>query len=155
MVFGRAGHYRARVGQPLNLNGVFYSARRRARSYLVTLLIGVNNQYRGLAIENYRVEFVALIKRAIAYARNRADHVIVISIPDWGVTPQGRNRNGVSAEIDAFNAVNREETQRLGAQYIDITPSSRDGLHDPALLAADGLHLSGKMYARWSDSCCL
>lgn len=118
---------------------------------LVTLLIGVNNQYRGRSAEAYRSEFVKLLQRAIAYADNDALRVIVVSIPDWGVTPFGRDRKNVGREIDAFNHVNRAESLRLGAHYVDITPSSREALHDAALIANDGLHPSGKMYTRWVE----
>lgn len=116
---------------------------------LVTLLIGVNNQYRGREAEGYRPEFMHLLQRAIGYAGNRPERVIVVSIPDWGMTPFGRHRENVAAEIDAFNAVNRAETLRVGAHYVDITPISRKAIYDPALIANDGLHPSGKMYARW------
>jgi lysophospholipase L1-like esterase len=118
---------------------------------LVTLLIGVNNQYRGRAADEYRPEFAQLLTRAIGYAGSRPGHVIVVSIPDWGVTPFGANRQNVGMEIDRFNAVNREETRAHGAQYVDITPMSRVALHDRALIAGDGLHPSGKMYAQWVE----
>lgn len=118
---------------------------------LVTLLIGVNNQYRGRSAESYRPEFVKLLERAIRYAGNDASRVIVVSIPDWGVTPFGRDRANVGTEIDAFNAVNRAETLRLGARYVDITPISRAALHDAELIAKDALHPSGKMYAQWVE----
>lgn len=118
---------------------------------LVTLLIGVNNQYRVRTPENYRPEFVNLLQRAIHFADNQPGRVIVISIPDWGASPFGQNRKNVGPEIDAFNAINRAETLQLGAHYIDITPISREALHDPALIASDGLHPSGKMYALWVE----
>ncbi len=118
---------------------------------LVTLLIGVNNQYRGRSADAYRPEFVKLLERAIRYAGNDASRVIVVSIPDWGVTPFGRGRKQVGPEIDAFNAVNRAEALRLGAHYVDITPMSREALRDAALIANDGLHPSGKMYAAWVE----
>ncbi|MBC6489445.1 SGNH/GDSL hydrolase family protein [Flavihumibacter stibioxidans] len=119
---------------------------------LVTLLIGVNNQYRGRTAENYRNEFVSLLKQAIGFAGNRPEAVVVVSIPDWGVTPfaEGRDRQQISRHIDQFNAINREEAGRLGAKYAEITKSSREAATDPELLAADGLHPSGKDYARWA-----
>src|SRR5216684_9187129 len=103
---------------------------------LVTLLIGVNNQYRGRDAEQYRKEFVALLQRAIAFAGNDPKHVLVVSIPDWGVTPfaAGRDRAKIGAEIDHFNAINAEETKRAGARYADITPVSRHAATDPGLL---------------------
>ncbi|MBI4674773.1 MAG: SGNH/GDSL hydrolase family protein [Chloroflexi bacterium] len=118
---------------------------------LVTLLIGVNNQYRGRDVENYRVEFVDLVERAIVFAGNRPARVVVLSIPDWGVTPFAAGRANISAEIDAFNAVNRAETLRLGAQYLDITRAARQARHDATLIAGDGLHPSPKMYRAWVE----
>ncbi len=118
---------------------------------VVTLLIGVNNQYRERAAETYLPEFRALLEQAIAFAGQRAARVIVISIPDWGVTPFGRARENVAAEIDAYNVINRAETLRLGAHYIEITQDSRRALNDASLIAVDGLHPSAKMYGEWVD----
>lgn len=119
---------------------------------LVSLLIGVNNQYRGYDINEYREQFVFLLNKAIEYAGGEANRVFVLSIPDWGVTPfaSGRDREKIAQEIDAFNAVNREETEKAGAHYIDVTPISRQAANDSSLIAPDGLHPSGKMYAEWA-----
>ncbi len=121
---------------------------------LVTLLIGVNNQYRGREVDNYRVEFRALLDRAIDLAGDRPERVLVLSIPDWGVTPfareQQRDAATVAAEIDAYNAVNREEAQRSGVAWVNITPMTREAATDTTLLAEDGLHPSGRDYARWA-----
>ena len=116
---------------------------------LVTLLIGVNNQYRGRSADEYRAEFAALLQRAIGFAGGDAKKVVVVSIPDWGVTPfaEGRDRAKIAREIDQFNAINREEAARAGAKWVDITPISRGS--DPALVASDGLHPSGKQYTEW------
>jgi lysophospholipase L1-like esterase len=116
---------------------------------LVTLLIGVNNQYRGRDAEQYRGEFAALLRRAIGFAGGDAGKVVVVSIPDWGVTPfaASRDRAKIAAEIDRYNAINREEAQRAGARYVDITPVSRG--QDAALVAGDGLHPSAKQYGEW------
>jgi lysophospholipase L1-like esterase len=116
---------------------------------LVTLLIGVNNQYRGRDAEQYRGEFAALLRRAIGFAGGDPKKVIVVSIPDWGVTPfaEGRDRAKVAREIDQYNAINREEAERAGAKYVDITPISRRD--DAALVAEDKLHPSGKQYSEW------
>lgn len=120
---------------------------------LVSLLIGVNNQYRGRALYEYRQQFVSLLEQAITFAGGDPRRVLVLSIPDWGVTPfaADRHRETVSGEINAFNLVNAEETARLGARYVDITPISRQAAGDPALLAGDGLHPSGKMYTAWTE----
>jgi len=118
---------------------------------LVSLLIGVNNQYRGYDINQYREQFVFLLNKSIEYAGGDADRVIVLSIPDWGVMPfaHGRNTTQIANDIDAFNAVNRAETEKANAHYVDITPTSRDAMNDHALIAPDGLHPSGRMYAEW------
>jgi lysophospholipase L1-like esterase len=118
---------------------------------LVTLLIGVNNQYRGRDAKQYRGEFVALLRRAIGFAGGNAKRVVVLSIPDWGVTPfaEGRDRAKIGREIDRYNAINREETLLAGARYVDITPVSRRASSDASLVAPDGLHPSGKMYSEW------
>jgi lysophospholipase L1-like esterase len=121
---------------------------------LVSLLIGVNNQYRGRGQDEYREQFAALLQRAIGFAGENPARVLVLSIPDWGVTPFAarleRDPAAVAADIDAFNAINRAETERPGAHYVDVTPFSREAAHDPSLLAADGLHPSGRMYAEWA-----
>lgn len=120
---------------------------------LVTLLIGVNNQYRGRDPEDYRGEFKGLLSRATAFAGGEPGRVLVLSIPDWGVTPFARDRDPgrIAGEIDAFNAVNRMETLAVGARYLDVTGISREAEEDPDLVAADGLHPSGAMYARWAE----
>lgn len=120
---------------------------------LVSLLIGVNNQYRQGDVEVYRAEFRELLERAIRFAGGQADRVVVLSIPDWGVMPfaEGQDRARISSEIDRPNEVNREETERAGARYVDVTPLSRQAAQDPTLIARDGLHPSAKMYAGWAD----
>jgi len=122
---------------------------------LVTLLIGVNNQYRGRPLEEYRVQFRALLTRAIALAGGNAQYVIVISIPDWGVTPfalgEGRDPQQVAAQMDAFNAVARAEADAQHTRFVDITGISR-APDTRGLLAVDGLHPSGAQYARWVDA---
>jgi lysophospholipase L1-like esterase len=128
-------------------------AARPAGSYdLVTLLIGVNNQFRGRGAEEYRTDFRWLLARAIASAGTRAPRVIVLSIPDWGVTPfaVGRDRAKIGTEIDRFNAIAQDETARAGAHYVDITPVSRRAATEHELIAGDGLHPSGTMYAEWA-----
>ncbi|HKR75222.1 MAG TPA: SGNH/GDSL hydrolase family protein [Rhodanobacter sp.] len=120
---------------------------------LVSLLIGVNNQYRGRSVEEYRGEFRRLLQRAIALAGARAGRVLVLSIPDWGVTPfahdSGRDVARIASELDAYNATAREETLGLGACWVDITPISRS---HPALLADDGLHPSAAQYTLWAEA---
>ena len=116
---------------------------------LVTVLIGVNDQFRGGYPDEYRVELAALLTRAVGYAGGEPGRVIVVSIPDWGVTPfaAARGEIYVSGLIDAFNGVAREEAGRAGAAWVDVTSISR--VPDPALLTADGLHPSGAQCERW------
>jgi lysophospholipase L1-like esterase len=120
---------------------------------IVSLLIGVNNQYRGRSADDYRSEFRKLLDRAVALARMDASRVIVLAIPDWGVTSfaAGRNRAAIAHAIDAFNTVNREETLRRGARYVDIADVSRSAGSDATLTAEDGLHPSGRLYGMWVD----
>jgi lysophospholipase L1-like esterase len=119
----------------------------------VSLLIGVNNQYRGISADNYKPEFEELLKKAIHFAGDRADHVIIISIPDWGVTPfaSGRDRVQISMEIDAYNAANKQIALQYHVEYLDITPWTREAATDLSLLVNDGLHPSGKEYGRWAE----
>ena len=119
---------------------------------LVSLLIGVNNQYRGRSLDEYREQFIFLLDKAIEYAGGDPNRVIVLSIPDWGVTPfaKGRDPAQIAQEIDAFNSVNKEESEKANAHYVYITPISREATNDLSLIASDGLHPSGKMYAEWA-----
>jgi lysophospholipase L1-like esterase len=118
----------------------------------VTLLIGVNNQYQGLSQTEYTTEFTELLNKAIQFAGNRPGRVAVLSIPDWGVTPfaNGRDKNEIAKQIDAFNAINKQITLDKAVKYINITPSSRMVATDPSLVAGDGLHPSGKEYQKWA-----
>lgn len=122
---------------------------------LVTLMVGVNDQYRGGSPEEFRPRFVALLERAIGYTGAVPGRVVVLSIPDWGVTPfaarMGRDREEVARSVDAFNAVCREEAKRAGARFVDVTPVSREAASDHSLLTIDGLHPSPGMYQRWVD----
>ncbi|OYU65126.1 MAG: lysophospholipase, partial [Cytophagaceae bacterium BCCC1] len=118
----------------------------------VSLLIGVNNQYRGRSVEEFRKQYVDLLETAIQFSGNRPQYVFVVSIPDWGVTPFGRNspKKSISEQIDLFNAIKKEETEKRGILFVDITPISRQAINDPSLIAEDGLHPSGKMYQLWT-----
>jgi len=143
----------ARTGWTTNELGEGMQAREITPPYdLVSLLIGVNNQYRGYDINEYREGFVFLLNKAIEYTGGDANRVIVLSIPDWGVTPFAGSRDSkkIATEINLFNSVNREESEKAGVHYVDITPISREVVNDPSLIASDGLHPSGKMYAEWA-----
>jgi lysophospholipase L1-like esterase len=123
---------------------------------LVTLLIGVNNQYRGEHIDDYGREFTALLDRAIAYAGGRASRVLVLSIPDWGVTPfaqrEGRDPRQIAHEIDLFNSTAHAVCDNRGVTLIDITAISRRHGGEPDMLAADDLHPSAVMYGLWTGA---
>lgn len=118
---------------------------------LVSLLVGVNNQFRGFPITDFENEFRELLEQAIILAGDQPAHVLVISIPDWAYTPSAppQSREQISIEIDQHNSIARELSLELGANFIDITPISRMALEDPSLLAADSLHPSAEMYGRW------
>ncbi|RZA34303.1 MAG: SGNH/GDSL hydrolase family protein [Lysobacteraceae bacterium] len=119
---------------------------------LVSLLVGVNNQYRGRSVDEYKQQFEALLERAIGFAQWKRERVLVLSIPDWGVTPfaEGRDRASIAQEIDRFNAAALQACVQRGVAFVDITPASRDGGDAVEMLADDGLHPSAAMYARWT-----
>jgi lysophospholipase L1-like esterase len=118
----------------------------------VTLLIGVNNQYRGRKLDDYIPEFESLLKLAIQFAGDDTDHVVVLSIPDWGATPfaAARDRNQIAKEIDEYNSANEMMAKKYNVKYINITKSTREAAEDISLLTSDGLHPSAKEYARWA-----
>ena len=120
----------------------------------VSLLVGVNNQYRGRSLENYREEFTTLLQRAIDFARGRAERVLVLAIPDWGVTPfgtaSGRDVAQIARELDAFNAAAAAICAEHGVAFVDIAPVARVRGAEAAMLAEDGLHPSAAMYALWA-----
>jgi lysophospholipase L1-like esterase len=119
---------------------------------VVTLLIGVNNQYQHRTQEEYAIDMKTLVDRAVKLAGNRASHVILISIPDYSVTPFAAHmdRARIAAEIDSFNVINHQAALDHGTQWLDITPESRKAANDATLVAGDGLHFSGKEYAVWA-----
>ena len=119
---------------------------------IVSLLIGVNNQYRERTVNNFEIEFEHLLQRAIAFANNNSTHVVVLSIPDWGVTPfaEGRDREKIAREIDAYNLVCKIAAQKFNTHFIDITTAQRLDGNKEEFLAADKLHPSGKEYTKWA-----
>ena len=123
---------------------------------LVSLLIGVNNQYRGRALDDYEAQLAALLERAVGFAGGEASRVIVLAIPDWGVTPfamqSGRDRAQIASQLDAFNAAAQRIAQARGARFVDTAPVSRDRGGEVAMLAEDGLHPSAAMYALWAEA---
>ncbi len=119
----------------------------------VSILIGVNDQYQGADTAEYRTRFTQLLQKCIVLANNLPDHVFVLSIPDYSVTPFGKNLDVkmISKEIDEFNAINKELALLYKVQYLDITPSTRLAAYDPELICPDGLHPSGLEYKKWSE----
>ena len=122
---------------------------------MVSLLIGVNNQYRGRDADDYAREFAALLERAIGYAGGRERRVFVLAIPDWGVTPfaieADRDRAAIARELDAYNAIAADLCARRGVAFVDIAPVSRARGAEAAMLADDGLHPSAALYAEWTQ----
>ncbi|MBW3563764.1 MAG: SGNH/GDSL hydrolase family protein [Acidobacteria bacterium] len=118
---------------------------------LVTVLAGVNDQFRGGSPQTYRNEFEALVGEAIELAGGRHAAVVIVSIPDWSVSPAGQrmNRPNVAAEIDRFNEVNRAVAEDFGTRYVDVTAFSREAT-DPSMFASDGLHPSAMQYGEWA-----
>jgi lysophospholipase L1-like esterase len=120
---------------------------------IVSLLIGVNNQYQHQSQSQYAAEFSSLLNKAIIYAANKPNRVFVLSIPDYSVTPfaNGNNQLLIANQIDSFNAINQQITQLMGGHYLNITNSTRQAAIDRTLIANDGLHPSGKEYKKWAD----
>jgi lysophospholipase L1-like esterase len=118
----------------------------------VTLLIGVNNQYRQRDIIEYKEQFESLLKKCIGFAGGKAEHVVVLSIPDYGVTPFATNKDAeqIRKEIDEYNALNKVISIQYKVHYLDITESSRKAKSSMELIASDGLHPSEKEYAKWA-----
>ncbi len=146
-IIARTGWTTAELAEAIGKSG-------NSKKYdLVSLLTGVNNQYRGQPLDRYQTEFRELLQTAIRYAGNQPNRVIVVSIPDWGVTPfaQGRDRARIAAEIDAFNAVCLQESRKAGVKFFNITPLSRQAAVDAVHVASDGLHFSGRQYGLWAE----
>jgi lysophospholipase L1-like esterase len=133
-----------------NLKAAIETAALKDTFNLVSLLIGVNNQYQKKDVNLYIQEFEELAQRAIMFAGGKKENVFIVSIPDYGYTPFGEsNQTTISAEINEYNAINKRLAAELGLRYCDITSISRRGLSEPDLVAGDGLHPSAKMYTEW------
>jgi lysophospholipase L1-like esterase len=119
----------------------------------VSLLIGVNNQYRGRSVEEFEKEFTGLLHQAINFAGNEASHVFVLSIPDWGVTPfaKDRDQQKIAEEIDQYNAVCKAVSEKNKVSFIDITTTQRAHSNEEEMIAGDGLHPAGKEYFKWAN----
>ncbi len=133
------------------INAIDQSGITNKKFEIVTLLIGVNDQYQGISSSTYSNNFTKLLNTAISLANNKVNRVVVVSIPDYSVTPYatGSNTGEIAAEIDKFNAINKQITLAAGVTYLDITDISRTAQTLTDLIAVDGLHPSAKMYALW------
>jgi lysophospholipase L1-like esterase len=135
-----------------DLAGAIKSADLKDEYDLVSLLIGVNNQFQGKSATQYEIEFEELLKTSIKLGKGKTKNVFVVSIPDYGFTPYGKpKQETITKQIDEFNAINKRITEKYKIAYFNITEISRKGLENPTLVAEDGLHPSGKMYAAWVD----
>ena len=132
------------------LNGIADASVNRKYD-LVSLLIGVNNQYRGYEISQFRKEFRTLLEKAIGFAGGEASNVFVVSIPDYGATPFGQKKNPekIATELARYNRISRQICQDYDVSFVNITPISKQAKRDSALVAEDNLHPSAKMYEAW------
>lgn len=131
------------------INGIAQRNTLRSRYDLVSLLIGVNNQFQGRSIEEYRIEFAELLNTAIGRAGGDKDKVFVVSIPDYAFTPFGGEREDITNGVNEFNAAAKQIAEENNIAFYNITPISRDGIREPDLVAQDNLHPSGEQYTRW------
>ncbi len=122
---------------------------------IVSLLIGVNNQYRGYGIKQYEEEFELLLKKAITLAGNKVNKVFVVSIPDYGVTPfaleNNKNSDLIAQELSKYNSIAKNISDEYGVRFFDITPISLKAIWQKDFVAEDKLHPSAKMYAEWVE----
>jgi len=131
------------------LNGINKDLDRNISYNLVSILIGVNNQYQGLDINIYEPELRQIIDQALELVAQDSSRVFILSIPDYAFTPFGKRDKTISREIDAYNEINKRIAAEFDIACLDITPTSRRGLSEPGLVAEDGLHPSGEQYREW------
>lgn len=136
-----------------NLLNALQSEHLKHNYTFVTLLIGVNNQYQGRSLDEYKEQFFRLLDSAVHFAGDKKGKVFVLSIPDYSVTPfaSGSDQKKIAMEIDEFNAANKIISENSGVQYLDITGISREAKNDPGLIAPDGLHPSSEQYLKWDE----
>lgn len=119
---------------------------------LVSVSIGVNNQFQGRSIDEYREELYEIFKRAITHSENGVDGIFAVSIPDYGVSPFGAERaEEIGRELEEFNKVFKEVASEFNIEFFNITPTSREAANNPHLITHDELHPSGEMYKAWVD----
>lgn len=145
--------YIARTGWTTRqlIQGIDIQLDREKKYNLVSILIGVNNQYQGLDISIYKPELEKIIKLALDVVNQDTSKVFMLSIPDYAYTPFGNGKASISKELDKYNAINRQSAKIYKIAYIDITAISRNGLKNPSLVAGDGLHPSARQYGLWVE----
>lgn len=146
-------NYIARTGWTSSLLTTNLNALAPGNYDIVSLLIGVNDQYQKHDTTGYRDQFTYLLEKSIQLAKGKKEHVFVLSIPDYSVTPfaQYNDTAAIRKELDLFNKINKEVTELYRCTYIDITPSTREAKTNRGLLAPDGLHPSGIAYSKWAQ----
>ncbi|WP_026309074.1 SGNH/GDSL hydrolase family protein [Spirosoma spitsbergense] len=146
-IIARTGWTTAELQDAINSSG------NQKKYTLVSLMIGVNNQYRGQSQDRYRTEFKSLLQTAVNFANGKADHVFVLSTPDWGRSPYAstQDKTQIGLQIDQFNAIAKDECQKAGIAFVDITPATRAAAGDDSQFASDGLHYSGKQMQKWAE----
>ncbi len=146
-IIARTGWTTAELQDAINRSG------NQKKYALVSLLIGVNNQYRGQSQDRYRTEFRSLLQTAVNFANGKADRVFVLSTPDWGRSPYAstQDKTQIGLQIDQFNAIAKDECQKAGIAFVDITPATRAAAGDDSQFASDGLHYSGKQMQKWAE----
>ncbi|MBY0487064.1 MAG: SGNH/GDSL hydrolase family protein [Flavobacteriaceae bacterium] len=118
---------------------------------LVTLLIGVNNQYQNKPFSLYEQEFPELVTTAITKAKGIKANVIVVSIPDYAYTPFGNGNATISTQIDTYNTFAENYCIQNNIKFVNITDITRLGLIQPNLVATDGLHPSELAYSKFVE----
>jgi lysophospholipase L1-like esterase len=149
-----AVNYIATTGWPTTALQTAINLQNPAPHTVVSLLIGVNDQYINRDTSGYRQRFTVLLQKSIELAKGKKENVVVLSIPDYSVTPYAAGTGDtarIRLEIDWFNAINRSVTVNYNVAYLDITPSTREARNNPALIATDGLHPSGLEYRKWAE----
>lgn len=131
------------------IQGIDIYLNREKKYNLVSILIGVNNQYQGIDISTYEPDLIKIVDKALNVLRQDSSKIFMLSIPDYAFTPFGEGKPSISQEIDAYNLINKRVAAKYNISYIDITPLSRTGLSNPSLVAGDGLHPSGFQYGEW------
>jgi len=131
------------------LIGIEKQLNRDKQYNLVSILVGVNNQYQGIPVSTYEPDLREILENALELVDRDSSKVFMLSIPDYAYTPFGKGKEAISKEIDKYNEINKRLAQEYHIARVNITPLSRKGLDDPSLVAGDGLHPSAHQYEKW------